>query len=89
LLTTIIKRFEKNMLLELLLIILIVIILVVVFFGYYNKIIRLENRIDNSWAQIDVQLKRRADLIPNLMETVKGYMRKKSLKMLQRHVLLL
>jgi LemA protein len=57
-----------------LLVILIVVILVVVFFGYYNKIIRLENRIDNSWAQIDVQLKRRADLIPNLMETVKGYM---------------
>lgn len=43
--------------------------------GYYNKIIKLENRIDNSWAQIDVQLKRRADLIPNLMETVKGYMK--------------
>lgn len=63
------------MLLEILLIVLIIIILVVVFFGYYNKIIRLENRIDNSWAQIDVQLKRRADLIPNLMETVKGYMK--------------
>ncbi len=46
-----------------------------VFFGYYNRIIRFENRIDNSWAQIDVQLKRRADLIPNLMETVKGYMK--------------
>ncbi len=57
-----------------LLLVLIVVILVLVFFGYYNKIIRLENRIDNSWAQIDVQLKRRADLIPNLMETVKGYM---------------
>ncbi len=57
-----------------LLVILIVVILVALFFGYYNKIIRLENRIDNSWAQIDVQLKRRADLIPNLMETVKGYM---------------
>jgi LemA protein len=42
---------------------------------YYNKIVRLENRIDNSWAQIDVQLKRRADLIPNLMEAVKGYMK--------------
>jgi LemA protein len=42
---------------------------------YYNKIIRMENRIDNSYAQIDVQLKRRADLIPNLMETVKGYMK--------------
>ncbi len=39
----------------------------------YNKIIRLENRIDNAWSQIEVQLKRRADLIPNLVETVKGY----------------
>ena len=44
------------------------------FFSYYNRVIRYENRIDNAWAQIDVQLKRRADLIPNLMETVKGYM---------------
>ena len=39
----------------------------------YNRFIRLENGVDNSWAQIDVQLKRRADLIPNLIETVKGY----------------
>ena len=39
----------------------------------YNKIIRLENAIDNAWGQIDVQLRRRADLIPNLVETVKGY----------------
>ena len=44
-----------------------------IFWGYYNRIIRLENRIDNSWGQIDVQLKRRADLIPNLIETVKGF----------------
>jgi LemA protein len=58
----------------------IIVIILVVFFlliywGFYNRIIRMENRIDNSWAQIDVQLKRRADLIPNLMETVKGYMK--------------
>jgi LemA protein len=58
----------------------IVVIILVAFFaliywGFYNRIIRTENRIDNSWAQIDVQLKRRADLIPNLMETVKGYMK--------------
>lgn len=39
----------------------------------YNRIIRLENNIDNALAQIDVQLKRRADLIPNLVNTVKGY----------------
>ena len=55
-------------------IIILVVIFLLIFVGYYNKIIRLENRIDNSWAQIDVQLKRRADLIPNLIETVKGYM---------------
>lgn len=51
-----------------------VVSILLTFFGYYNRIIRVENGIDNSWAQIDVQLKRRADLIPNLMETVKGYM---------------
>ena len=58
----------------LIILVIIVLFFVFVFFGYYNRIIRLENRIDNSWAQIDVQLRRRADLIPNLMETVKGYM---------------
>jgi LemA protein len=52
----------------------IVVVILLWFFGYYNRVIRYENRIDNAWAQIDVQLKRRADLIPNLMETVKGYM---------------
>ena len=56
-------------------VIIIVVIFLLIFWGYYNRIIRMENRIDNSWAQIDVQLKRRADLIPNLMETVKGYMK--------------
>src|SRR5512136_2305777 len=65
---------------DLMLIIGIIVLLIVVgillwFFSYYNRVIRFENRIDNSWAQIDVQLKRRADLIPNLMETVKGYMK--------------
>ncbi len=39
----------------------------------YNSFVRLKNQVDNAWAQIDVQLKRRADLIPNLVETVKGY----------------
>lgn len=41
--------------------------------GTYNSLITLRNRINDQWAQIDVQLKRRADLIPNLVETVKGY----------------
>jgi LemA protein len=41
----------------------------------YNSLIRLRNQVKNAWAQIDVQLKRRNDLIPNLIETVKGYMK--------------
>jgi len=41
--------------------------------GIYNRLITLRNRVDNAWSQIDVQLKRRYDLIPNLVETVKGY----------------
>lgn len=48
-------------------------VVVIWFFWTYNRIIQLENRIDNAWAQIDVQLKRRADLIPNLVNTVEGY----------------
>lgn len=57
------------------LIILGVILLLLVFFviGTYNALIQLRNRVSDQWAQIDVQLKRRADLIPNLVETVKGY----------------
>ena len=46
-----------------------------ILFGYYNRFILLGNRIDNSLAQINVQLKRRADLIPNLVEAVKGLMK--------------
>jgi LemA protein len=41
----------------------------------YNRLVTLRNRVDNAWAQIDVQLKRRYDLIPNLIEAVKGYMK--------------
>ena len=39
----------------------------------YNRLVRLRNRVENAWAQVDVQLQRRRDLIPNLVETVKGY----------------
>ncbi len=48
-------------------------LIVVIFFIYYNRFAVLGNRIDNSLSQINVQLKRRADLIPNLIETVKGF----------------
>lgn len=55
-------------------IVLVVIILVAVIVGMYNKLVTLRNRFKNAFAQIDVQLKRRYDLIPNLVETAKGYM---------------
>jgi len=54
-------------------IIVIVILIVLVFVAGYNGLVRLRNRIDAAWAQIGVQLERRHDLIPNLIETVKGY----------------
>src|SRR6266576_7080521 len=52
---------------------LIVVVLVVLFIFIYNRLISLRVRAQNAWSDIDVQLKRRADLIPNLVETVKGY----------------
>ena len=57
--------------------VLIVVLVVLVLFVIlvYNSVIRLNNQVKNAWAQIDVQLKRRADLIPNLIETVKGYVK--------------
>ena len=58
-----------------LIILLIIIVLIVVFIvSMYNSLIGLRNQVKNAWSQIDVQLKRRHDLIPNLIETVKGYM---------------
>jgi LemA protein len=47
--------------------------LVLLYVTYFNRIRTLENRIEEAWAQIDVQLKKRYDLVPNLVETVKGY----------------
>jgi LemA protein len=51
----------------------IVVVLALIVVGLYNRLVRYRNRVDNAWAQVEVQLKRRWDLIPNLVETVKGY----------------
>ena len=53
--------------------IVIVLLIAILFVVLYNRLVRFRNRVDNAWAQIEVQLKRRWDLIPNLVETVKGY----------------
>jgi LemA protein len=66
-----------NALLIILLLVLIGLPVLIIIFaiGIYNALIRLRNQVDNAWSQIDVQLKRRHDLIPNLVETAKGYMK--------------
>jgi len=51
----------------------VVVILILIIIGMYNGLVGFRNQVKNAWAQIDVQLKRRHDLIPNLVETVKGY----------------
>lgn len=51
----------------------IAVLIVLVFIFVYNSLVRLRNRVEEAWSDIDVQLKRRHDLIPNLIETVKGY----------------
>ncbi len=56
-------------------VVLIVLVIIAVYMvSAYNSLVRVRNEVDNSWRQIDVQLKRRHDLIPNLIEAVKGYM---------------
>jgi LemA protein len=58
-----------------LIVLIVIVVLIAVFFiSIYNALVKLRNQVKNAWSQIDVQLKRRHDLIPNLIETVKGYM---------------
>lgn len=66
--------YEKGMPMSALTILLVaVIILVVIIIVMYNNLVKLRNSVDNAWSQVEVQLQRRLDLIPNLVETVKGY----------------
>src|ERR1700679_2625268 len=58
--------------------VLIVVVAIALVAGIYNKLVTLRNRYKNAYAQIDVQLKRRYDLIPNLVETAKGYLKHES-----------
>ena len=53
----------------------VLVVIILWFFAAYNGLVRLRNQVKNAWAQIDVQLKRRHDLIPNLVETAKGYVK--------------
>ena len=55
--------------------IIIIALLILAIIGMYNNLVRLRQKVKNSWSQIDVQLQRRFDLIPNLVEAVKGYMK--------------
>lgn len=59
-------------------IVILIIVIIAWFVNTYNKLVKGRNRVENSWAQIDVQLKRRFDLIPNLVETVKAYAKHES-----------
>jgi LemA protein len=56
-----------------LVVLVVVVLLALVVVAIYNRLVRLRNRVENAWSQVDVQLRRRYDLIPNLVETVKGY----------------
>ena len=54
-------------------VLIVLVIIALVFITYYNRLVKLRQTVRNAWSDIDVQLKRRHDLVPNLVETVKGY----------------
>ena len=64
----------SGVLIAMLILVGVIVVFVMMVIGVYNRLIALKNRYENGFAQIEVQLKRRHDLIPNLVETVKGYM---------------
>lgn len=57
----------------LIIVLVVIVVLIIIFAAFFNGFVSKRNRVDNAWAQIEVQLQRRHDLIPNLVETVKGY----------------
>lgn len=62
-----------------LIVVLVILVLIILYvFTTYNKLVKLRNRVKDQWSQIDVQLKRRFDLIPNLVNTIKGYTKHES-----------
>jgi LemA protein len=71
----IIQWQEGGKVVGLIIVLVVVGFLLLVLVGIYNSLVRLRVKVKNAWAQVDVQLKRRHDLIPNLVETVKGYMK--------------
>jgi LemA protein len=66
-----IKKYKRSE--NMLFLIIVIVLLVLLTVSYQNKFVKLHERVKNSWSQIDVQLQKRVDLIPNLVETVKGY----------------
>src|SRR3954471_14121171 len=67
------RKDREVMTIALIVIVVVIVLLLLYVIAAYNGLVRLRNRVENAWAQIDVQLKRRLDLVPNLVETVKGY----------------